>query len=458
MNTTRTHHCVFTLLASCLIFLLAACGSGGSTTGTATPTSGTPTQAITPTTVPVPPTQTSCPPAGTARAWVTANLTVGQNQNIVYVVNEFPTNSNTGTLKRYDLATGKKTEIIKMPKVSISEAALSSDGQWILFVSAIGQQNELQMVRMDGQGLQTLYCAANGRIQNVLWSTNQQTVLFSASAAPDGFAGIYLLNLANGALQLELKPNWSNIGASFSMPIAWLDNTRAYISFANFPIAPIDRLGILDTSRGPGQSISDLTTVYQDKLSASSNYPCWDTDSSYDGSTLFISQCRGLPAPNCSGSCLLGTREGPSTINTEPAAGGTQHTMLTSQTLGIAMVRAISPQSLLLAVENFSRNHPVDASQNGLWKVSSNGSGLTRLAAEGKGQSTTLNQYTQFPWSNVSRDGSMYAFETTNSGSVTYPYTYALLYGSLSGGAPTTFASISDGTQLSIVGWTTMSS
>ena len=334
-------------------------------------------------------------------------------------------------------------------------AALSSDGQWILFVSALGQQNELQMVRMDGQGLQTLYCAVNGRIQNVIWSTNQQSVLFSASAAPDGFAGIYLLNLAKGTLQLELKPNRSNIASSISIPITWLDNTRAYISFANFPIVPPDRLGILDTGRGPGQSISDLTTVYQDKLNLPFNYPCWDTDSSYDGSTLFISQCSGISAPNCSGSCSLGTREGPSTINTEPATGGTQQTILNSQTLGIAAVRSISPQMLLLDVENFSMNHPVDTSQNGLWKVSSNGSGLTRLTTEGKGQSTILNQYTQFPWSNVSRDGSLYAFETTNSGTVTYPYTFALLFGSLSGGVPTTFASISDGTQLSIVGWTT---
>ena len=460
MNTTRAHRFLFTLLGSCLIFLLVSCGSGGVANGTATPTiGGTTTQAITPTTsttVPVPPTQTSCPPAGTARTWVTANLVLGRNPNIVYIVNEFPNNSVTGTLKRYDLATEKKNELIKMPKVRISEAALSSDGQWILFVSTVGQQNELQMIRMDGQGLQTLYCAANGGIQNVIWSTNQQSVLFGASAAPGGFTGIYLLNLAKGTLQLELKPDRSNIGPGFSMPITWLDNTRAYISFANFPIAPLDRLGILDTSRGPDQSMSDLTTVYQDKLSASSNYPCWDTDSSFDSSTLFISQCRGLSAPNCSGSCLLGTREGPSTINTEPATGGTQNTILTSQTLGIAAVRAITAQTLLLDIENFSMNHPADTSQNGLWKVSINGSGLTRLTTEGRGQSTILNQYTQLPWSNVSRDGSTYAFETTNSGSVTYPYTYALLFGSLSGGAPTTFASISDGTQLSIVGWTTM--
>jgi hypothetical protein len=370
-------------------------------------------------------------------------------------VNEFPAHSVIGTLKRYDLTTGKKTEIIKMPNVSISEAALSSDGQWILFVSLSGQQDELQMVRMDGKGLQTLYCAANGRIQNVLWSTNQQSALFSASAPPGGFAGIYLLNLTNGTLQLELKPNRSTIGSSYSMPVTWLDNTRAYISFANFPIEPLDKLGLLDTSRGPGQTISDLTTVYQDKLTPSSNYPCWDADSSFDGSTLFISQCTGLSAPNCSGSCQLGTREGPSIINTEPAAGGTQHTILTSQILGIAAVRSISAQTLLLDIENFSMNHPVDSSQNGLWRVKSDGTGLTRLTTEEKGQSTMLNQYTQLPWSNVSRDGSMYAFETTNAGFVTYPYTYTLLFGSLGGGTPTTFASISDGTKLAIVGWTT---
>src|SRR6516225_8182898 len=162
MNLFRSRSVLSTILGCCLIFLLAACGSGGSTNGTPTPTSGNaPAQTITPTTattVPVPPTQTSCPPAGTARAWVTANLVLGKNQNIVYIVNEFPTKSVIGTLKRYDLATGKKTEIIKLPNVSISETAISSDGQWILFVSLVGQQDELQMVRMDGQGLQTLFC------------------------------------------------------------------------------------------------------------------------------------------------------------------------------------------------------------------------------------------------------------------------------------------------------------
>ena len=140
---------------------------------------------------------------------------------------------------------------------------------------------------------------------------------------------------------------------------------------------------------------------------------------------------------------------------TEPATGGSQHTIFSSQTLGIATVRAISSRTLLLQIKNFSMNYTVDSSQNGLWKVNTDGTGLTRLTTETPGATTSLCQFTQNPWSNVSRDGSMYAFETNNSG--TYPYTYTLSFGSLDGGSPTPFASISDGTQLATVGWTTMS-
>src|SRR5260370_3811983 len=37
--------------------------------------------------------------------------------------------------------------------------SISADGQWILFVSGTASApGRLQLVRMDGQGLQTLYC------------------------------------------------------------------------------------------------------------------------------------------------------------------------------------------------------------------------------------------------------------------------------------------------------------
>ena len=88
-------------------------------------------------------------------------LALGNHQNIVYIVNEFQAQTPTfGTLKRLDIKTGAKTEIVKIAGISISDAQVSADGQWILFVSVTTNQDKLQLVRMDGQGLQTLYCAS----------------------------------------------------------------------------------------------------------------------------------------------------------------------------------------------------------------------------------------------------------------------------------------------------------
>lgn len=477
MKSTRFRYLLFSLLACCLIILVAACGStttiqniGASSTASsgqtqATPTtpakggaSSTSTTTSVTTTVPMPTTLTSCPPPGTARAAVLAPLALGTHQNIVYVVKQYQgTNFLGSTLRRYDVSTGAKTNIITINGAVIDNPQISADGQWLLFVASVGQQHKLQMVRMDGKGLQTLYCASNTSLDNVLLSSNQKLAIFSSLNPNNNQGGLYLLNLNTGTVQLELKP--ANSGPplnadNIATPFTWLDNTRIYVSFATAPIAPIDMLGILDTSRGPNQQMSDLTTVFQDQVSQTFNYPCWDADSSYNGSTLFLAQCSGISAPNCSGSCSLGTREGPSTINTEPGTGGSQKTIFTNQALGIAAIRAITSSTLLLQVENFSMNHQVDTSQNGLWKLNTDGTGLTRLTTEANGTMTSLCPYTQNPWSNVSRDGKLYAFETSSTG--TYPTTYTLYYASLNGGSPTQFASISDGTQLAIVGWTRM--
>ncbi len=156
MYKSRSYQILFSILGCALLFLLAACGSSGSTPGTGsaatstttivahnTPT--TTTSGATPTTpssssLPMPPTQTSCPAAGTARAAVTATLALGAHPNIVYIVNG-PT--HLGTLKRYDVTTGAKTEIVNLANTSISSAQLSADGQWILFVAISGRQAKL---------------------------------------------------------------------------------------------------------------------------------------------------------------------------------------------------------------------------------------------------------------------------------------------------------------------------
>ncbi len=473
MIKTRFSRCIFALLGCSLIFLLVACGetgvnppSTGSPTSTVTPSktplpSSSPTLSPTTTTAPVPPTLISCPPAGTVRATVTAPLALGKDANIVYLVTEYNyTSSNsTSTLKRFDVTTGAKTEILKVPGVTFGSPQVSADGQWILFVTSTGQRDELQMVRMDGKGLQTLYCLPAGGIQKALWSTNQRQVLISAFAAPNGFTGLYLLNIVNGTIAQVFKPiPGSNpiLGSVFVNPITWLNNTQVYVSFGDFPIAPASNIGLLNTDRGV-QTISDLKTVFQQTLGILHNYPCYDADSSYDASTLFVSQCGGISAPNCSGSCSLGTREGPSTINTERAAGGAANTILSSQTLGIASVRVVTGNTLLLVVHNFSENHTFDPGQNGLWRVTTSGSGLTRLTTEANGAVTSLCPFSQNPWSNLSRDGSMYAFQTSTT---SYPEIDTLAFGQLSGGAPQTFASIAEtstsNTHLNLIGWTTM--
>ena len=467
MHTHRFSRYIFILSGCSLIFLLAACGAAGANPPASGPTSTAPahstvTQApgsgstSTPvvTTAPVPPTQTGCPATNVVREAITAPLALGKDANVVYLVTEFSGNSSTSTLKRVDVATGAKTEILKVPGVTFGSPQISADGQWILFVTTTAQLDELQMVRMDGQGLQTLYCLPAHSILKALWSSNQQEVLISASTPQVGFSGLYLLNIAKGTIQQVFMPTpGSNpaLGSGSVDPITWLNNTQVYVAFSGEPIVPADKIGLLNTDRGD-QTIKDLTTVYQQTLGTPHNYPCFDADSSYDASTLFVAQCGGISAPNCSGSCELGTREGPSMINSEKATGGNSSAILSNQTLGIASVRAVSSNTLLLLVHNFSMNHQFDPSQNGLWRVTTSGSGLTRLTTEASGTTTSLCPFSQNPWSNVSRDGSMYAFQTTTNN---YPTTYTLAYGHLNGGAPQALASIT-GTRLDLIGWTTM--
>jgi hypothetical protein len=467
MHTHRFSHYIFALLVCCLIFLLAACGttgtnppSGGGPTSTANPSQtqqsgSSPTATPTVVTAPVPPTQTGCPATNVVRVAVTAPLALGKDANVVYLVTEFGANgsSTTSTLKRVDVVTGAKTEILKVQGVTFDSPQISADGQWILFVTKTAQSDELQMVRMDGQGLQTLYCLPAHSILKDLWSSDQQEVLLSISSPPQGFTGLYLLNIVKGTIQQVFSPTGGGAGpgSGYIAPITWLNNTEVYVAFSGQPIAPADKIGLLHTDRGD-QTINDITTVFQQTLGTPHNYPCFDADSSYDASTLFVAQCGGISAPNCSGSCALGTREGPSSIESEKATGGNASTILTNQKLGIASVRAVTSNTLLLLVHNFSMNHPFDPSQNGLWRVATDGSRLTRLTTEASGTITSLCPFSQNPWSNVSRDGSMYAFQTMTNG---YPATFTLAFGKFSGGAPQTLASIS-GTRLDLIGWTTM--
>ena len=222
MKTMYTKHFTLTLfpcLACGLIVLLAACGqqpiaaaatSQGSSAQTAQSTTATRTGIQT---VAMPTTQTSCPTDGSARAAVIKPLALGKDQNLVYIYNEIPVNTSIafGHLKRYDLTTRQKVTIATSG-LSIQAAQVSADGQWILFLSTPDPRGDarhsamLQLVRMDGQGLQTLYCFPTPKGQQGLnaptaqWSVDQKSILLSYDTDLSTSI-VSLLNVATGKLQ-----------------------------------------------------------------------------------------------------------------------------------------------------------------------------------------------------------------------------------------------------------------
>jgi hypothetical protein len=203
----------------CLLCLLAACEQGSSpdptptveTTATAQgPAQGTPTttpSGTTPVTStnPVPSTWADCPIVGMTRAMITAPLALGTHQTIVYTINEGPFGSPTlAIIRRYDVATGVKTDIVSLPGVSFAHAQLSPDGQWVLFTATdkLGSI-KLQVVRLDGQGLQTLYCTTKPGLNSLQWSPTQKFLAFTAGGPGNAEKSVYLLDVASGALQVE---------------------------------------------------------------------------------------------------------------------------------------------------------------------------------------------------------------------------------------------------------------
>lgn len=455
------------LLSCVLLLFLAACAAspldaatGSSNSGTAptitasTPGGGSPGSKSTlpppSATVPMPAVQASCPANGTARAAVIEPLALGHHATLVYIVNEQSGNTPTfGTLKRYDTVTGKKVEIVKQAHTMVSEAEISADGQWVLFVSVVARQARLQLIRMDGQGLQTLYCvnaASNGAdptsaLNHVQWSTDQKLIAFDSYS--DAGGAVFILNAKMGTLQRDLYTPGS--GAVYPVR-TWLDHNQLYITNPTID-APASSVFILNTLLGGNQTTSDLRQVLDE---AASQF-CWDFDSSFDGRQLFASQCQETPDPNGPGA---GSLSGPSSIITGSATGGgALSTIFTNASLAIVSLRCVSANTLLLQTASTS----TATANNGLWRVQTDGSGLKQLISFGggvgaSGMSGTLNRYGQYPWSNVSRDGRLYAFEEDSS----TQNTTTLLFGSLNGGSPTTLASIGAGTVLSVAGWTTM--
>ncbi|GHO99911.1 hypothetical protein KSF_099590 [Reticulibacter mediterranei] len=403
-------------------------------------------------TLQMPPTQTSCPSTGTARAAVMAPYLSQGHNALVYAVSFQDiqgTGKRSGTLMRYDSVTGKASPIITVPNM-LTNVQVSGDGQWVIFSAYGGDPEQIQMVRIDGKGLQTLYCTSSSAgLGRILASPGLDSERDWRLFFTDG-STMNVLNIPTGKIEQKFSSHHSY------RPLMWPNDRNLYL---------LER-GTSNQSGLDGQSSLVSLDTY-DPIPASDprflgemsvSTFCSDLDIGPDLQTIFTSQCKGYAEGdhNADGGP---PNQGPSTVNriqqdTTNTSGWSKPTAIfTSSTLAVLQVRAVTSSTLLLLVGNGDQY----SHQNGLWKINTDGSGLQRLSIE-MSDRTMFNHCSQYPWSNVARDGSMYAFKTGSTQALGYD---KLFVGSLNGGQPTAIAEDGVGTiksdsQLEVAGWTTI--
>ncbi|HEY0756352.1 MAG TPA: hypothetical protein VGD98_20520 [Ktedonobacteraceae bacterium] len=449
-----------TLFFCFLLIVVSACtglpgsSSGGNNTptvtGNSTPTSGTPVLQ----TVQMPATQTSCPDPDTARAAVVRPLLLGKLQNLVYIYNEVPQNTSAaiGHVRRYDVSNGHKAEVVSSG-LSIDQAQISADGQWVLFLSIPDPRNDtqhsalLQMVRMDGEGLQTLYCFSKTTYSNVAhhnklpislqWSVDQKSILISENTQ-NTTSQVFLLNVASGAIR-QLLLDQKDANYSYSV-LTWLDNTHFYLikQGVSAPTPPAT-VYLVDASTATVAS-PGLVSI----LVTPTRMSYYSLDSSFDSTLLYSSYC------------LLAASPFSTNIQVGAAMGGSRHAIFQEQPKDcIETLRAISSSTLLLLVEVV--NGAGTSFTNEVWTfnlLSNSTQPLTTLTSPNSGQTGySFNPTSQFTWSNISRDSGFYALQAIDP----VANNQTIFVSVLKGGAPTPIAVTNPGSSsVSLAGWTTL--
>jgi hypothetical protein len=322
-------------------------------------------------------------------------------------------------LRRYDLTTGSKTTILSFAHLdtAIISIQLSTDGQWLLFIATSfsgGHYNaKLELIRTDGQMLQTLFCDPSGSIGDLQWSPDLRQVAFTGAPFFKLERAIHVLNLKTAQQEQVMFGTY--------VPYAWLDNTRLYIAQdqGSDPFTSPRNLYLLNISKGENQQPGSLTYI------ASATELCGSFARSSDGTQLLSSSCTAIRPDGCRGPAT----QGPSMLSARPPTGGSARTIYSSQTMAIMAFHPVSSQILLLYIENTQG----DLSRNGLWKINTDGSGLTRLTTAGGRLCDDLG----YPatWPQITSNSQSYALRVTEQGSSNV----SLLIGSLKGGMPRTF-------------------
>lgn len=252
------------------------------------PGTATPIVHPTATSTTIPATATSTPatattplPCNTARQATMTPLPGTTGSAVFYMTGRggYQAVPSATSLIRYDLATGQQTTLVAPTKDSgIVDVKLSPDKQWLLFSTYMQNQNQsstkLQLIRTDGNMLQTLYISCSGfSPPGLAWSPNEQLVAFTNPTA-----GINVLNLTTGQMQTFL----SNTPPFSFLTSFWINNQQLLVKQNNNTRYDIY---LLDTSKGVNQQASNLTLI------ASIPMFCGNIALSDDGSQLFRSYC-----------------------------------------------------------------------------------------------------------------------------------------------------------------------
>jgi hypothetical protein len=283
---------------------------------------------------------------------------------------------------------------------------------------------------------------------------------------------LYLLDMRTGKLQTEvssLQPNYpvfgqyASQGSSQLLSSAFSSSTKAGdglqmqqfnpLGSKHYPLffpmkwatnSSVYLLGKLIATPSPPPQLVLLRDITKDVSQQGSNVQpimvtpeannCQDIDVTADNQHIM-----------CSVYTQFGPA-GPSSILLQPATGGAFHTTYRNLEGGSLNARALSNPSIIIFTLYRANQPPA------LFKINSDGSGLSQLMA-GSTTQTLLNLAASYlPWSNASRDSTLYALQLYDLSTSKE----TLVYGHMSGGAPVEFASSTNGNGLDIVGWTVL--
>lgn len=406
-----------------------------------------------------------CPASWQASDIILPPLPSANNDHQVLVyAHQFssPQYNNVTVFERYDSTNGIKKNIVTMGEnEGIYDISLSPDGQWLLYMIDHAPETHgyraVQIIRVDGKYLQTLWCGGVIAEGGPRWSPDQRYISFSGTAEIQvQHIGIFLLDVKTGAIRQIFSPP-SDLNGAFAVQ-SWKDTTHIYLmkyeeqvsaspninisgqrivyetAKAAGPQFPPTNLYTLDLARAGVQQVSDLHFV----VAVTTNI----TISRPDSPLLFIWQCQKTCAiyrVSASGDHKF-IFQGP---NGEDIAG-------INAVDGSAVMK--SDSQLLVSKCTSSANGKDSCT---FWNVSTDGTHVTHLLSTDSLYAYISQGDDPDVWSIISRDGRMYAF--VNNGPLsTKSFADTLNIASFESKVPIAVEQVQHPDDLSLIGWTSM--